>query len=91
MVVRVAAAQIPQTNDIAENCERIVDVIRKTKADIICFPETALTGESKPLIFGNEIVGFHGRIVSAAMAEKKWAVYGAYADRGDTVFNEAGW
>lgn len=88
MRVRVAAAQIRQSNDAKENCERIVEVIVQTEANIICFPETALTGESKPLVSG-EIRNFHIRIIDAAVAAKKWVIYGAYSNRGVAVFNEA--
>lgn len=88
MRVRVAAAQIPQSNNPDENYERIVEVVRKTEADVICFPETALTGESRPHIA--ETSPFHSRILSTAAGLKKWVIYGAYTRRGaGNVFNEA--
>lgn len=88
MVVKVAAAQIPQTNEPEENYNRILKVIRETEADIICFPETALTGESKPDSSG-KAWSYHSRIASAAAEAERCVIYGAYSKRGAEVFNEA--
>ena len=43
----LALAQVRQTNDIGRNLRTIATFIgkaRQAKADLVCFPETALTG-----------------------------------------------
>lgn len=88
MKVRAAAAQVPQSNDPKENCERIVKVIGETEADIICFPETALTGELKPAV-NETLTPLRRRIRDAAMAVRRWVIYGAYRRDAAGVFNTA--
>ena len=87
MKVQVAAAQIVQSNDAARNCELIIRIIIGTAADVICFPETALTGESKPVFSAVETL--HRRIISTAAAFKKLVIWGEYTERAGKVFNEA--
>ena len=45
--MKIALAQINQVvGDIKNNAEKIISVIRKTKADIVVFPELSVTGYS---------------------------------------------
>jgi predicted amidohydrolase len=84
MKVTIAAAQIPQSNDPAENLSRILTVMDNVSADIICFPETALTGECK-----ESLDDFHLAIANKAKERGIWCIYGAYVRRGRNVHNEA--
>lgn len=87
MPITIAAAQIPQSNDLTENLSRILTVMDSVSADIICFPETALTGECK-----ESPDDFHRAIAEKAKERGIWCIYGAYVRRGrqkDWVYNEA--
>lgn len=84
MKVTIAVAQIGQSDVPAKNCLAIMDVLARTRADIICFPETALTGGS-PIKKGDS---FHQRIADQARSVGQWGIYGAYTRQGNLVFNE---
>lgn len=87
MPVTIAAAQIAQGNDLTKNLSRILAVMENVPANIICFPETALTGEHK-----ESPDEFHQAIAEKAKERSIWCIYGAYVRRGrykDLVYNEA--
>lgn len=85
-MIRVAAVQLRITPAIAENLERMQDIIRRVEADVICFPETCLQSE-----------GEHARGVAAelsslrtiARATNKHVIFGTYdRDRQGRVRNQ---
>ncbi len=86
MKVTIAVAQIGQSDDPAENCRIMMDVLASAeveRADIVCFPETALTGCSS--IPEGEL---HFAIAEQTKRMNKWCIYGGYTKRVGTVFNE---
>lgn len=85
-MVKVSLAQIPQSDFPEQNVERILRYMDLARgSDIVCFPETSLTGANKLAYLD---------VQKAAIARKArelglWCVYGAYARSGDGTFNEA--
>lgn len=83
MIISVAAAQISQNNNPRENLSKILTVMDKTQADIICFPETALSGKYK-----EPLDDLHFIIAEKAKQRGIWCIYGAYSNRSGKVYNE---
>lgn len=96
-IVRVALAQPLQCDTsnsrvnpptpATDNLKRIVRCIETAKekpTDIICFPETALSGDSRDVP-----PDCHGEIADAVRQAGIWCIYGSYVRDGKMVYNEA--
>jgi predicted amidohydrolase len=82
--MKVVVAQIGQVNDPAKNTKKILSVLEKVQGDIVCFPETSLSGELKDLDFSP----YHQLIAQKVKEKKIWCIYGSYAKRDGRIFNE---
>lgn len=88
MGVLVAAAQIAQSDEPAKNAARMVKIIHETRANIICFPETSLTGNAK--LSAGELSRFLGQITAVARQVHRWVICGGYYKPvGGKVYNGA--
>jgi predicted amidohydrolase len=87
-MVKVSAVQM-RINDgsIDKNVERIVKSLRASSgSDIVCFPETSLTGLLRP---GHKVVEESIAQIGAVSRELgTWSIFGGYARRGSKTFNE---
>jgi len=86
-IVTVALAQVPQTNDIEKNLWGILSAFTRLpkKTDLVCFPETALTGETT-----NAPSRYHEAISRETKKRGIWCLYDAYVTtEDDQIFNQA--
>lgn len=86
MDINVAIAPIKQSNNPKDNLERIIHVIQTTQADIVCFPETVLTGANTEIT--SEFHPFHRKIAQTTKERNMWCIYGAYTNRHGKIYNE---
>jgi predicted amidohydrolase len=94
MPVRIAAIQTdPSLGNVAKNLEGILAAIKATTADLLVFPECALTGYG----FGSLEEGWRiseaipgpsaGRIAEACRTTKRHAIVGMLERSGDRLYN----
>lgn len=76
-LVHVTCAQIEQTNKPIDNLAMIVSVMEDCRTDLLVFPETQLSGESK--IDSDELEHLQEVIAEQAMRYRQWVAYGSYA------------
>ncbi len=85
--MKVAAVQMRiQDKDMPANLATITRHIKESTADIVCFPETSLTGVLKP--GHHDIADALQRLEKTCLGQKRWAIFGGYASRGGGVRNE---
>lgn len=83
-----AAAQIPQSDSPDENLRKMLRVLRDTDAQLICFPETGLTGHNQHV----DLRPYHHQIAEVVSERGIWVVYGGYEGEGREgieVYNRA--
>lgn len=91
--MKIALAQInPVVGNIEGNAKRIISIIKKTKADIIVFPELSITGYSPQdlLLNRNFIERNIGALKKIAWSAKSKAALVGFIDKiGEDIYNSA--
>ena len=87
-MVKVSAVQMAiNDKSLDANVQKIRESISLANgSDIICFPETSLTGLMRPQ--AREVGGLLRIIGNELKSAGMWAVFGGYAQRGEKTFNE---
>lgn len=80
-----AAAQIPQSDSPDENLREMLRVLEDTDAQLICFPETSLTGPNQ----NTDLASYHRQIAERVSRRGVYAVYGGYVREEVEVYNRA--
>jgi predicted amidohydrolase len=86
-MVKISAAQMHVSHTSLEaNVSKICGYMEKAGSGIICFPELSLSGFYRPGL--KELEDSLGLICKTAADTGIWAIVGAYATRGEHIFNE---
>ncbi len=86
-MVRISAVQMAVADSVADNVTKIAGYMEAAKgSDIVCFPETSLTGISRPS-YGEveEAIRALGR---TGRSLGMWSIFGGYAQHDGRTFNE---
>ncbi|MBI4170843.1 MAG: carbon-nitrogen hydrolase family protein [Candidatus Aenigmarchaeota archaeon] len=86
-MVRISAVQMPVADSLEDNLAKITPYMEAARgSDIVCFPETSLTGESR--LPYTEVEAAVKSVGDRARSLGMWSIVGGYARRGNKIFNE---